>query len=118
MLSPAFVAGPIRGTLRCCGASAPGWLIALRKSFELTLPPVTPRGSMQRQMTLRRPATAFLAAMALGVALSVAWMSGAVAGENDLPELGSPANAAISLEDEYGAGLMMVRQLREAGLIL
>lgn len=73
---------------------------------------------MQRQMTLRRPATAFLAAMALVGALGVAWMSGAVAGENDLPELGSPANAAISLEDEYGAGLMMVRQLREAGLIL
>ncbi len=45
-------------------------------------------------------------------------MSGAAAAEGDLPELGSAANAAISLEDEYGAGLMMVRQLRETGVIL
>jgi beta-barrel assembly-enhancing protease len=73
---------------------------------------------MQRQMRIRRPATAFLAALGLGAALGVAWMSGAVAGENELPELGSQANAAISLEDEYGAGLMMVRRLRESGLIL
>jgi predicted Zn-dependent protease len=73
---------------------------------------------MQRQMKIRRRASAFLASLGLGAALGVAWMSGAMAAENDLPDLGSPANAAISLEDEYGAGLMMVRQLREAGLIL
>ncbi|MFI4891168.1 MAG: M48 family metalloprotease [Steroidobacterales bacterium] len=40
------------------------------------------------------------------------------AAESDLPELGSAANAAISLEDEYGAGLMMVRTLRDSGQIL
>jgi beta-barrel assembly-enhancing protease len=73
---------------------------------------------MQRHMKIRRRAGAFLAAAGLGAALGVAWMSGAAAAENDLPDLGSPANAAISLEDEYGAGLMMVRQLREGGLIL
>ncbi len=73
---------------------------------------------MERLTSPRRPLTAFIASMALGGALYVAWMSGAVGAENDLPELGSPANAAISLEDEYGAGLMMVRQLREMGLVL
>jgi predicted Zn-dependent protease len=73
---------------------------------------------MEPLTSLRRPLTAFVASMALGGVLGVAWMSGAVAAENDLPELGSAANAAISLEDEYGAGLMMVRQLREMGLIL
>ena len=69
-------------------------------------------------MSIRRPARTFVAAIALGGALGVAWMSGAAAGENDLPELGSPANAAISLEDEYGAGLMMVRTLRESGQVM
>jgi predicted Zn-dependent protease len=73
---------------------------------------------MERQMKIRRPARTFIGATALGAALGVAWMTGAAAGENDLPELGSPANAAISLEDEYGAGLMMVRTLRENGLVL
>jgi beta-barrel assembly-enhancing protease len=73
---------------------------------------------MHRQMKIRRRASTFLAALGLGASLGVAWMGGAMASENDLPDLGSPANAAISLEDEYGAGLMMVRQLREAGLIL
>jgi beta-barrel assembly-enhancing protease len=73
---------------------------------------------MERQMKTRRPARTFIAATVLGAALGVAWMTGAAAGENDLPELGSPANAAISLEDEYGAGLMMVRTLRESGQVL
>ncbi|MFI4890735.1 MAG: M48 family metalloprotease [Steroidobacterales bacterium] len=69
-------------------------------------------------MMPRRSPSAFLAATALGAALAIAWISGVDAAENDLPELGSPANAAISLEDEYGAGLMMVRTLRESGQIL
>ncbi len=73
---------------------------------------------MQLRMKACRAASAFLAAAALGSTLAIAWIAGADAAENDLPELGSPANAAISLEDEYGAGLMMVRSLRESGQIL
>jgi predicted Zn-dependent protease len=73
---------------------------------------------MERHMKIRRASTAWLAATALGAALGVAWITGVDAAEGDLPELGSPANAAISLEDEYGAGLMMVRTLRENGQIL
>ncbi len=68
----------------------------------------------------------FFAAFALGLSLSIAWVTGAQAQEipgsggsdTDLPELGSPANAAISLEDEYGAGLMYVREMRDQNLIL
>jgi predicted Zn-dependent protease len=73
---------------------------------------------MRYLMHIRRPVGALAGAAALAATLSIAWMSGAVAAENDLPELGSPANAAITLEDEYGAGLMMVRTLRENGQVL
>jgi predicted Zn-dependent protease len=51
--------------------------------------------------------------------------NGAAAGGNplgatdqDLPELGSPANAAISLEDEYQAGLGWFRQMGQSGVVL
>ena len=36
----------------------------------------------------------------------------------DLPELGSPANAAVSLEDEYQAGLGWFRQMGQSNVIL
>jgi predicted Zn-dependent protease len=70
--------------------------------------------------------SAFFAAFALGVSLSIAWVDGVQAqetpgsggSETDLPELGSPANAAITLEDEYGAGLMYVREMREQNVLL
>jgi predicted Zn-dependent protease len=65
-----------------------------------------------------RGCAALLGAVAVVAALGVAWAAGAPPSEDDLPEMGSPANAAISLEDEYGAGLMMVRQLRETGQVL
>ena len=68
-------------------------------------------------MTWRR-ISALLASTAVGCALAIAWVTGTQAAENELPELGSPANAAISLEDEYGAGLMVMRNIREAGMIL
>jgi predicted Zn-dependent protease len=74
---------------------------------------------MQRQMKIRGPLSAFLAATLLSSGLGLLWVnSAAAAEEGELPELGSAANAAISLEDEYGAGLMMVRRLRDSGLIL
>lgn len=59
-----------------------------------------------------------LAAAAAVALCQVAWAAASPPSEDDLPEMGSPANAAISLEDEYGAGLMMVRQLRETGQVL
>jgi len=37
---------------------------------------------------------------------------------NDLPDMGSPAQAALTLEDEYIIGRMMVRGLRDADQIL
>ncbi len=36
----------------------------------------------------------------------------------DLPDLGSPANAAISIDDEYHAGLGFVNEIRKNGVIL
>ena len=37
---------------------------------------------------------------------------------SELPDIGNPANTALSLEDEYKIGLMIVRQLRESGQIV
>jgi beta-barrel assembly-enhancing protease len=39
-------------------------------------------------------------------------------GTNDLPDLGSPADAAISLDDEYRLGQMVVRGLRDSDQII
>ncbi len=65
---------------------------------------------------------AFLAAALVGASVSVGYAQGvaqSIKGSNqDLPELGSPANAAISIEDEYGAGLGFVNEIRKTGIIL
>jgi predicted Zn-dependent protease len=37
---------------------------------------------------------------------------------NDLPDIGSPASSALSLDDEYRIGLQVMRQLRDEGQIL
>ncbi len=42
----------------------------------------------------------------------------ASAAEQDLPEMGSTANAAVSLDEEYRVGLMVVRGMRDSGQIL
>jgi beta-barrel assembly-enhancing protease len=64
---------------------------------------------------LRRPAVAaFLAVL-------TAWQSVAgyaLAADQDLPEMGSAANAAVSLDEEYRVGLMVVRGMRDSGQIL
>src|SRR6186713_576229 len=39
-------------------------------------------------------------------------------GANDLPDIGSPASSALSLDDEYRIGLQVMRQLRDEGQIL
>jgi beta-barrel assembly-enhancing protease len=69
-------------------------------------------------MKLWKSLFAFGAAFAMSASVSVGWAAGFSATDQDLPDLGSPANAAISLEDEYGAGLGAVREMRERGLIL
>jgi len=43
---------------------------------------------------------------------------GSSAADQDLPDLGSPANAAVSLEDEYQAGLGWFRQMGQSGVVL
>ncbi len=63
--------------------------------------------------------TRFLAVVAAcAVGASAAYATGVEAPNQDLPELGSVANAAVTLDEEYGAGLMIVRSLRESGQLL
>jgi predicted Zn-dependent protease len=69
-------------------------------------------------MQFVKPLTAFLVAAAVGASISVGWAAGTAQGHTDLPDLGSPANAAISIEDEYMAGLSYVKQIRDTGVIL
>ena len=69
-------------------------------------------------MTPLKSVTAFAAAFAVGLSASIGWAAGLNTSEQDLPELGSQANAAISLDDEYRVGLMMVRGMRDTGQIL
>jgi predicted Zn-dependent protease len=64
------------------------------------------------------PFTAFAAALILGASVSVGWAAGFSATDQDLPDLGSPANAAVSLEDEYSAGLGWFRQMNQSGVVL
>jgi len=66
--------------------------------------------------------TALLAAalFAAGSGLSVSWAAepSAPQQEQDLPDLGSPATAAVSLEEEYQVGRQWARQMRAQGLVL
>jgi beta-barrel assembly-enhancing protease len=54
------------------------------------------------------------------VCSSVGWASGIgpTATNQDLPELGSAANAAVSIEEEYQAGLSYVNEIRKTGVII
>jgi predicted Zn-dependent protease len=65
-----------------------------------------------------RPLSAFLVALAMSASASIGWAQGVGAPQQDLPELGSPANAAVSLEDEYQAGLGWFRQMGQSGIVL
>ena len=68
-------------------------------------------------MTIWSRVVAFTLAFAVAASVGVGWAAGS-APDQDLPDLGSPANAAISIEDEYGAGLGAVKSLRDQGAIL
>src|SRR5258708_37033178 len=74
-------------------------------------------------MSALKSISALLLAAAVGASVSVAYSQGVGQsfknyGGQDLPEWGSPANAAISIEDEYHAGLQFVNEIRKAGVIL
>jgi predicted Zn-dependent protease len=80
-------------------------------------------GSMTPSTSARAAFAAFAAAWLVTAGIGVAAADGFNAadrnpGDQDLPELGSPANAAISLDDEYRVGLMIVRGMRDTGQIL
>jgi predicted Zn-dependent protease len=71
-------------------------------------------------MSALKSIAAFLAAAAVSASVGVAYSQG-VKGSGpaqDLPDLGSPANAAISIEDEYHVGLAYVNEIRNSGVIL
>jgi predicted Zn-dependent protease len=73
-------------------------------------------------MSLLKSLTAFAAAAAASAAVGVGWAAGIGTGssavDQDLPDLGSPATAAVSLEDEYRAGLGWFAQIRQTGQVL
>jgi beta-barrel assembly-enhancing protease len=71
-----------------------------------------------RSLTAYAAAAAAAAAVAVGAGVSVAWAAGLSATDQDLPDLGSPATAAVSLEEEYQVGMMWTRQMRAQGLVL
>ncbi len=59
-----------------------------------------------------------LVALGVGASVSIGWAAGQSATDQDLPELGSPATAAVSLEDEYQAGLGWFREMGKTGAVL
>jgi predicted Zn-dependent protease len=69
-------------------------------------------------MKLWKALAAFTIAVAASASVSLGWAAGSSATEQDLPELGSPANAAVSLEDEYQAGLGWFREMGKTGTVL
>jgi beta-barrel assembly-enhancing protease len=69
-------------------------------------------------MSALKSISAFLAAAAVTGSVGVGYAQGVKGANQDLPELGSPANAAISIDDEYHAGLSYVNEIRNTGLIL
>src|SRR5450755_4290784 len=69
-------------------------------------------------MKLWQTLSAFTIALCVSASASVGWAAGSSVPDQDLPELGSPANAAVSLEDEYQAGLGWFRQMGQSGTVL
>src|SRR3984885_4762420 len=75
-------------------------------------------------MSLLKSLSAFAAAAAASALVSVGWATGVGLGtsssavDQELPDLGSPATAAVSLEDEYRAGLGWFASMRQSGVVL
>ncbi len=73
-------------------------------------------------MSTLKSLCALAGAAAATVMVGVGWAAGMGTGssatDQDLPDLGSPATAAVSLEDEYRAGLGWFAQMRQSGVVL
>ena len=71
-------------------------------------------------MSLLKSLCAFAAAAAVSASVGIGWASGlgSSAVDQDLPDLGSPATAAVSLDDEYHAGLGWFAEIRQTGKII
>jgi beta-barrel assembly-enhancing protease len=75
-------------------------------------------------MSLLKSLCALLAAAAVSVSVGVGWAAGTAPGnslsatDQDLPDLGSPATAAVSLDEEYQAGLGWFAGIRQTGQVL
>ena len=72
-------------------------------------------------MSVLRSLCAFAAAVAVTASVGVGASFGADGGsatQQNLPDLGSPANAAVSLDEEYHVGLSYVNEIRNTGTIL
>jgi predicted Zn-dependent protease len=73
-------------------------------------------------MSLLKSLSAFAAAAGVSAIVSVGWATGVgtslSAVDQDLPDLGSPATAAVSLDDEYRAGLGWFSSMRQTGVVL
>src|SRR5450631_4681112 len=73
-------------------------------------------------MSLLKSLCAFAAAAAVSASVGVGWATGvgtsSSAVDQDLPDLGSPATAAVSLDDEYRAGLGWFSSMRQSGTVL
>jgi predicted Zn-dependent protease len=69
-------------------------------------------------MRLFRTSTLVAALGAFLATSSFAWAADVSPTNQDLPDLGSPATAAVSLEEEYQVGLAWTRQMRAQGLVI
>src|ERR1700732_5541308 len=71
-------------------------------------------------MSLVKSLSAFAAAAAVSVSVGCAagLGTGSSAVDQDLPDLGSPATAAVSLDEEYRAGLGWFAGIRQSGQVL
>src|SRR4030088_714806 len=73
-------------------------------------------------MSLLRSLFAFAAAAAASASIGVGWAAGVGMGssavDQDLPDLGSPATAAVSLDEEYRAGLGWFGSIRQSEQII
>ena len=73
-------------------------------------------------MSLLKSLSAFAAAAAVSASVGVGWAAGLGTGssafDQNLPDLGSPATAAVSLDEEYRAGLGWFAGIRQTGQII
>ncbi|SRR5579859_429944 len=70
-------------------------------------------------MSALKSIAALLAGLAVTLSVGVGYAQGVKdAHGQDLPDLGSPANAVVSIEEEYHVGLAYVNEIRNTGLIV